>query len=71
MKNYPTILCAATILCVATILLGCQAKAGPTDALKPAGVIPLDGVEGRIDHMAVDAAAGGCSSPPSATTRSR
>jgi DNA-binding beta-propeller fold protein YncE len=44
-----------TVACVVACLLGCQAGAEPTDALRPAGVIPLEGVEGRIDHMAVDA----------------
>src|SRR5690349_6549258 len=47
-----------TAACVLALLLGCRAGAEPTDALRPAGIIPLEGVEGRIDHMAADAKAG-------------
>lgn len=45
----------AVFMCVLTLLMGCQAKAEPTNALKHTASIPLDGVQGRIDHMAVDA----------------
>src|SRR3954452_8796287 len=55
MRHTRDIRTCPTILCVVTLLWGCQARTEPTDALKPAGTIPLDGVEGRIDHMAVDA----------------
>src|SRR3954452_18826662 len=44
-----------TIAYALTLSLGCQAEAEPGNALKAAGTIPLDGVEGRIDHLAVDA----------------
>jgi len=37
------------------LAMGCQAKAETTDALKPARAVPLEGVEGRIDHLAYDA----------------
>jgi DNA-binding beta-propeller fold protein YncE len=48
-----------TIACLLSLLLGCKGGAQPsTTALKPAGVITLDGVEGRIDHLAVDAKRG-------------
>src|SRR4051812_50164183 len=46
------------IVFLITLLMGCQAKAEPTNALKPTATIPLDGVQGRIDHMAVDATNG-------------
>jgi YVTN family beta-propeller protein len=36
------------------LLVGCQTNAEPTNALKPTVTIPLEGVRGRIDHMAVD-----------------
>lgn len=41
-------------ICVVSLLLGCEAKAQPSNLLKQTGSIPLDGVEGRIDHMAAD-----------------
>ena len=44
------------IVSLITLLIGCQTKAAPSNALKPTTTIPLDGVRGRIDHMAVDAA---------------
>src|SRR5947209_8293505 len=41
--------------CVATLLvLGCISRAENPKAAAPATTIPLAGVEGRIDHMAVD-----------------
>ena len=43
------------LACALTLLMGCETRAEPTNALKPSGTIPLDGVQGRIDHMAVDA----------------
>ena len=46
------------ILCVVTFIFGCKAQGEPSDVLKLIGTIPLDGVEGRIDHMAVDATNG-------------
>jgi YVTN family beta-propeller protein len=44
-----------TITCLLTLSLGCQARAEPGNALKATSTIPLEGVQGRIDHMAVDA----------------
>ena len=46
----------AAVAWATMLLLGCGVKAEPTDALKLVGSIPLEGVEGRIDHMAADAA---------------
>src|SRR5437588_5412 len=41
--------------CVATLLvLGCTGRAENPKAAAPATTIPLAGVQGRIDHMAVD-----------------
>jgi YVTN family beta-propeller protein len=48
----------ATIACVFAISVTCCAAADPPAALTPAGVIPLEGVAGRIDHMAVDPVGG-------------
>src|SRR4051812_3539924 len=47
-----------TITCFITLFLGCEAAAQQLDPLKPAGTIRLEGVEGRIDHMAIDADSG-------------
>src|SRR5260221_13964430 len=42
------------IICVVALVVGCRAKAESGDLLRPAETIPLKGVEGRIDHMAMD-----------------
>jgi YVTN family beta-propeller protein len=44
-----------TLISLLALLMGCQAKGEPKDALKETKTIALDGVQGRIDHMAVDA----------------
>ena len=46
-----------THVLVAALLLGCDATAQPKPATAPEQTIPLANVEGRIDHMAIDAAA--------------
>ena len=43
---------------VACVLLGCEAQTQKTSALRRVLTIPLPGVQGRIDHLAVDFAHG-------------
>jgi DNA-binding beta-propeller fold protein YncE len=45
-------------LLVACVLLGCEAQTQKTSALRRVQTIPLPGVQGRIDHLAVDLADG-------------
>jgi DNA-binding beta-propeller fold protein YncE len=45
-------------LLVACVLLGCGAQTQKTSALRKVQTIPLPGVQGRIDHLAVDLADG-------------
>ena len=46
------------ILLLACVLLGCGAQTQKTSALRRVQTIPLPGVHGRIDHLAVDPADG-------------
>src|SRR5689334_16664024 len=38
-----------------TLIIGCEAPGQPSDPLKLVNTIPLDHVEGRIDHFGLDA----------------
>ena len=51
-------LLAVVGLLVACVLLGCGAQTQKTSALRKVLMIPLPGVQGRIDHLAVDLADG-------------
>src|SRR5919206_2949681 len=42
------------LLLLTCVLLGCGAQTKKTSALRRVQTIPLPGVEGRIDHLAVD-----------------
>jgi YVTN family beta-propeller protein len=50
--------CVLAILATTCFLSAAKSIAADGPALKPIAVIPLDGVQGRIDHMAVDEKAG-------------
>src|SRR5258708_5657305 len=49
--------CVVAILSISVLVLACEARAERDDLPRLIQTIPLDGVEGRIDHMAADAKA--------------
>jgi len=59
-----------TLAVVLAALAGPALPAADSDRLELLRTVQLEGAEGRLDHMALDAKGSGCSSPTCRTTAS-